>query len=412
MLVKNNEKINLPDLYIYIFILGLTLYLTDFYEDFGYYIFIIIVLGSFLFIPFIKINKFIVINLLILTGFSIIFSTLMITNGYTTLKYVLAYILLPSISLIIGFLIGERKNSVKLTTKIIVFFMISLTLFGLLSYLRTLNAYGTLDSASRVFDSRGVVNFWNIKMRIKATAMTLKLVLGLSLIPLAFASFKYTKKRNVILIKILIIISFIISLMLALQMGSRTSIIVSISSFLLFYVIIEKFSIKKVTRMISVGFLLVIFWFLYKFNFLNIEQWWKSTRAFSRFESSGLESSRTVAWGKALKSFFEYPLGGKEIPLNLNYAHNIWLDVLYDTGWITTLILMFFTIINLYVLYLFFMSNYSSTLKGFILLSFLGLYLLFMSEPILSGRERSFFVLYCFLYGIVLGLIIKSKKIR
>ena len=412
MLVNNNEKINLSDLYIFIFIFGLTLYLIDFYGNVGYYIFIIIAFGSFLFLPFIIINKLITINLFILTGFGISFSIIMINNDYISLIYVPAYILLPSISLIMGFLIGERKDSVKLTTKIILFIMISLTLFILLSYLRTLNAYGTLDSASRALDGRAIANFWNIKIRIKATAMTLKLVLGLSLIPLVFASFKYEKKRYIILVKLLITISFIVSIMIALQMGSRTSIIVSIFSFLVFYLIFEKLSIKKLTRMISGCFLLVIVWLLYKFNFLNFEQWWKSTPVYSRFESSGIESGRTLAWEIALKNFFEHPLGGKKIPLNLNYAHNIWLDVLYDTGWITTLLLILFTFINIYVLYLFFISDYSSTLKGFILLSFLGLYLLFMSEPILSGSERSFFVFYCFLYGIVLGLIIKSKKKR
>lgn len=404
-----NVENNIYNIFSFVFIIFLALYLVDFLGNIGYYTFVFISSVSLFLILFKKINKIVYLNLLILIGFSLSVTFIMLENHYISSGLIPAYILLPSTSLFVGFLMGEKDNSDEMIKRILYFFMCSLTIYVLLSYLKTLSFFGTLDNASRKLEARSLGSFWNVNNRIKATVMTLKLVFGLSLIPMILIQDPSRKKKQ-ILIKIMIIISFVISLGISLQMGSRTSIIVSISAFLMFYIVLEKLSVKKFLNLTSGLLLASLAYVLFKINFLNLSDWWQNTSTYNRFKSTGLESGRTDAWKEVTNHFFDFALGGKKIPISLDYAHNLWLDILYETGWITTLLLLFFTLINIYILFIFLNSNYDKVLKSILLLSFLGLYLFFMSEPILSGNERNFFVLYCFLHGIVLGLNHKSKR--
>ena len=141
---------------------------------------------------------------------------------------------------------------------------------------------------------------------------------------------------------------------------------------------------------------------------------YEETVIYERFQESGLESARYDAWEQVLTNFFAYPLGRREIDLKLGYAHNLWLDVVYDVGWIAGVLLIVFMVISLIVLFKFMKFNHPLYLKAIMLLTFVGFYIFFMTEPTLSGGQRVYFVLYTFFVGILVGLnkrtILKEKN--
>ncbi len=66
----------------------------------------------------------------------------------------------------------------------------------------------------------------------------------------------------------------------------------------------------------------------------------------SRFTQEGHSSPRTLFWKNCIKIIAEHPMGGRRDFFGHEFAHNIWLDVGYDSGVIAMVFLMLFHIIH------------------------------------------------------------------
>lgn len=349
-------------------------------------------------------SKRFLITLLTLFLFSILYGMLGIINEYIGKSLILVYILLPSLALTSGYFFSIESKHYKRIYLFVFSIMVSTTLFIIISYFKTVGYFGTLDNAADYYGNRAIGSMWSIQDKIPATNLTLRLLIPLSIIPIIFLFNKDLSRKSMITSKALVLISFISTFPLTIQLGSRTSIVLLITISLFSYLFMGSFNFKKFLNLAMSFVSILLAYFLYYTDFLNIKTWWYTTTAYKRFSNQGLESSRTDAWFEVLEHFFQNPFGGREISININYVHNLWLDVVYDVGWITGLILIIFTLMSISAIMRFYYSNYPIYLKLILLLIFIGFLVFFMTEPIMATNERDYFVLFCFFVGIVLGL--------
>jgi len=126
---------------------------------------------------------------------------------------------------------------------------------------------------------------------------------------------------------------------------------------------------------------------------------------FTRFTEERLESLRYEAWGTMLSSLHHSLLGGRVVKLgtDLNYVHNLWLDVIWDAGIVPFILLAAFHLKHLHA----FLSILQSKLPLFVVLMIVGLAVSFvtnfMQEPTLSASVP-YFAASCFFLGIVLRM--------
>lgn len=385
------------------------MYLTEISYSYGFYIFLLIAPLAFLLLIFQNVSKELLITIMVLFTFNLIYCIIILMNDFIAPGLIPIHVFFPTLALISGYFITEDSKKYKRIYIVIFSIMIATTIFITLSYLRTISFYGSLDSAASYYNNRALGTIWNVSERVPATNITLRLLLSLSLLPTIFLFTKEYSKRFMTTSKLITIFCFIPSFVITLQMGSRTSVVVLIATFLFFYLFIGKLTFKKIGYLILMICTSGVIYFFYSLDFLNLQSWWHATRTYRRFTSVGLESGRNEAWKEVISDFFKYPFGGREIQIKINYVHNLWLDVIYDAGWIAGLILIIFTFISISSFLKFFYSNHPIYLKAIFLLLFLSFLLFFMIEPILPTDERDYFVLFCFFIGTVLGL---NKKRR
>lgn len=408
----NNNLFNSYFVKIYnlLFIISLILYLTNFIYGIGYYSFVIISPFILFFFFYKNINRKILIVVLILFLFSVIYTLITYMYEYIDVGLIPAYVSLPVLTYIFGYLVGEKDYKYKSTYCIIFVLLITVSGYGLLSYLRTIYVFGELGNAWSALGARAIGSFWSPTMRIKATELAVDLSFGLALIPVIFVPRISRNQKWFFTSKLVTIICFVISVFILIQLGSRSSIIVIVMSFVFFYIFIGRVSIKNILILFITCIVVFLTWLLFNFNVFNLKGWLESTSTYNRFIQSGLESGRFEAWTEIIDNFFRYPLGGKKIDINLNYAHNLWLDVLYNAGWIVFIPLIIFTFISLITLIKFIAINHPLYIRSIILTIFVAFFFFFMTEPILSGRERSYFILFCLFSGIIEGLNIRARR--
>lgn len=397
-------------IYESVFIISLILYLVNFYNRIGLYLLIVTSSVTVIFFLYKKFTKRIIILAFILFAFTLMFTLIIYTYEYIGYSSIPEYAIIPVIALLSGYLISRNDLDNKKVYSIIFLIMIFMTLYILMSYIKTINYFGSLENASKYFDSRSIASMWNMNHEIKATGMTVRLLFGLALIPTIFIPIKTKKRKMFLLTKIITIICFVISIFLSLSMGSRTGILLVIMSFLFFVFTIRRNVIEIFLRTLGITFFFFFLMILYNINIFNIKTWWMNTSAYTRFQEIGIESSRTDTWLVVLKNFFKYPLGGRKIDITINYAHNLWLDVIYDAGWIVGILLIVYSVLILVYLIQLVYLNCPVYLKSLILLMFLGFFIFFMTEPTLSGGQKDFFILFCFFNGVLIALIERYSK--
>jgi O-antigen ligase len=120
------------------------------------------------------------------------------------------------------------------------------------------------------------------------------------------------------------------------------------------------------------------------------------------------EESRISIWVNAVKIIFEHPFGippDFRVNLGAEYAHNLWLDVGIRAGILPLIPLLIFTISLLgSIVRLIFTSKYSTFLRVLITMVGVAFYITFSLEPVMEGIFIVFLV-YCFFFGIVNGIL-------
>lgn len=272
----------------------------------------------------------------------------------------------------------KTKNEQQITYHLYAI-IIGLSLFGISAVLYSNQIYGT----SAGLEVRVATIPWMQDVQLVGTGIGMYVCLGISLAGLLFI------KSNV-LIKALNTLIVVFSLYASISLANRTGLLIGLLSVILIY--IAQTRLNSIRDNIKVGgsFLLqcLVLVVLFDMNFLSIKDYWLQSNAYNRFTDMTLiNDPRLTAWGEALQGVFANPLGGKQAQLSLGYAHNLWLDVGYSTGFVPFIALIIFTFITFkgYVKILK-NDNISRYFKYLITTMLCGFLLTFMVEPAIEGN--------------------------
>jgi hypothetical protein len=106
--------------------------------------------------------------------------------------------------------------------------------------------------------------------------------------------------------------------------------------------------------------------------------------AFAQFQRGGMETPRYLVWQTVLSHFFDYFWGGRKIILIESYAHDLWLDILWEAGIPACLTMLIFHIIHFYMGFR--LLGIVSIRLAITILGFLCSYLLtFTVEPVAAA---------------------------
>jgi O-antigen ligase/polysaccharide polymerase Wzy-like membrane protein len=126
-----------------------------------------------------------------------------------------------------------------------------------------------------------------------------------------------------------------------------------------------------------------------------------------RFEERGLGTDRYEAWRRMLEGMFAHPFGGRGVSLpGLLYAHNLWLDVAYETGLVPLGLLVLFHLAHVGSLYR--LLRRDVTLLALLLACSAASFLMtFLVEPALQASVAHFAASAFFL-----GLLLRRDGAR
>ncbi len=136
--------------------------------------------------------------------------------------------------------------------------------------------------------------------------------------------------------------------------------------------------IKVVTIILVIAIILVI---LFINNTFGIATIWEASNMHDRMnqiDKNGDESdSRQEKWEKGLQALFESPFGS-----DFKYAHNYWIDMALEAGWITGLLLIIYTVASGFS-FIAFAKNAKITRQTrlFMISLYMGTIASFMVEP-------------------------------
>lgn len=405
-LIKKSQSRRLGELIIYTILL---MYIVNNY-GLGYYL-LVLIIPYILFYSFkTRYNKFYLITISCLLTFGVIFSAINYSYEFIDFGLVITYVLFPVLIFSFGYSFSNGDLKYQKTYLYIFILIIIMNLFILITYLKTINIYGNLEQAKIVLNGRGLSDLWSGDI-IKATEITVYLSFSLAILPTLFIKDNNVSKRMIIIYRLITVMGFISAIFISLKLDSRTAILLALLSFFTVFVYTQ-FSFKKIFTPLILILLLALLRVLYNINFFGVKVWWEATSIYLRFSTTGLESERFNAWKKIVNEMLNYPMGGRHIDINTNYAHNLWLDVIYDAGLISFLLILVLSIIGLISFVEFIYLGHPKYLKVLLLSIYTAFIVLFMTEPIMSGGEAFFFILFCFFVGITQGSNNRIKKAR
>lgn len=313
----------------------------------------------------------------------------------------LLFFLGPILCFIIGFFI---VNNDKIVIKTIIIIVVGNFLHGFFNMINYFSINGINSN------ERDVIDIWSGIAR-NATLQGTHFTLVVSL--LGIVIIMISSKNKVWLS--LILFSFILfSLFSSFILGNRTLLLLTIIILtfnVIFYAFFNRRSFKKNFSFLSIWiFIIFSSYFIYSKNFFEIKNTILNSNLINRLDDTEIKNDpRNLVYEKALNQFLDFPFGGYRMDLGLEYAHNLWIDVLYAAGLIPFFSLLFFTLFTIYhVSVILRKNNVSQILKLFILSIFSAYLLNFMVEPILEGVPYMF-MSFCILSGMLNKLVLISK---
>lgn len=203
-------------------------------------------------------------------------------------------------------------------------------------------------------------------------------------------------------IKIVGLLLFVISLLYAFVLGSRTQfIIMAIVAAIIFVCYTYEVRRKAFRRiLLTVIGVCAVIAALYYGDVFGIREFVESSNLLHRIEEGtdtvASNEVRFEAVGRGLRSLFEHPFGGQE---RVFYFHNMWLDIGRIAGIIPTLLMVCYSVMTFVHAIAIFRNKKNDIYVRYILLSlYIGVFLNFMTEPILEGI-LDFFYTFCIING-------------
>ena len=312
--------------------------------------------------------------------------------------YVLPYLVGPCIGYASGYMFLRIKKQDKREIRLL--FLIYIIILGRFFH-------GFLNMiASDWFVSyvRNGVDFWT-KTIVSATYQGSLITLSISLLGLIL----FIKFEKYKVLKLLSCFGLVLSIVNSLLTASRTALVIMAIVFAIN--ITYLFSTKLVNRR-KILFILIVFFLIvilsYVMNIFNVKHILNTSplhdRLISGIEVQTGETGRLDMYLTALQQFIYYPFGDG----TLETAHNLWLDVLKQVGWIPFALIVSFTIVSLKNVYFLLSDRKFPILIRLLVLSIVVAYLCnFFVEPIFKGMPY-YFVSFCIVIGAI-SQYIKKK---
>ncbi|MED3725792.1 hypothetical protein [Priestia filamentosa] len=348
-----------------------------------------------------KLSKWFLITQIVLLAFLVCYCLMALYYGYFSFFAILGRLIYPSMFMLIGYYVAGFDTPKNLKSfSILILLITGSTLYGMFSLIKTINLYGSYENVMSALGGRLIEDLWG-NSYISATVLNSSVSLGLSLLGLLFIKSNDLAPNKRIL-KIAILSIFLASIYTSATLGNRTGIITVIVSFFTIFLLKLNSNIKGIIRLIVFIISLYILKLLFfNLNTFGVRSYWESSFIFSRFENSKVyDDPRYEAWTTIIRNFNENLLGGRQINLSVNFAHNLWLDVFYDAGIFPLIFLVIFTIISLISLFKLLKLELPNIYKGLVIGLYTAFFLTFAVEPILQGFVV-YFTFFCFLIGII-----------
>lgn len=331
--------------------------------------------------------------------FSLFYSNMLAIFDLMPIDSLIGRALYPIVFFVVGYCIFDFNGKEKIPA----FFIIipcSLSAYGLLSYIHTVDKYGSIEDAVFTLQARAVEGFWESNV-ISATGLNSYFALTIALFPIFL-----NKPSKIGLNKIyyfMLLFSFIASVFVSMVMANRTAFLVLIFSFLMYFIFVCKFRVNLYSLLKLIIFMIFLA-FLYMLNFLNVKFFIESSAIYSRFtESDNADDPRLKAWADGLKSVLDNPWGGHLANIDVGYAHNLWIDIAVDGGVGPAFLMIFITFLSVYSIFNFFSIKNSDRLIKIIFTGFFSsLLVVFMIEPVMQGLFKIFLI-----YLLILGSLQK-----
>ncbi len=329
--------------------------------------------------------------------FLILFSCLLYAIGFYLNYPVIPWYPYNTIVLILSFILGS-----------VLFSFVSIQLNGLQVVLVN-NVQGV---------NRSVASIWNGEL-FPGTLFDNYSTLGLVLLPIClFPKDKNIQKRFYFIFLIICSLIFLMSLNSVVTLQGRGPWTALAIAILFSSAISIKNNKRKALILIITTFCLVFTVFIADFHaIINI---FLENGYFNRFEDESLSSGRFELWFGILGGLLKYPFGGREISIysgnETDYAHNIFLDIAYDSGIFPMLLLiLFMTLHYQYLVAIYNDISLPKIVKLFIGCVAIAYFVRFMAEPILSGSNlSSLFPVSCFFLGLITRISgeVKYNKLK
>jgi hypothetical protein len=320
--------------------------------------------------------------------------------GYTDIASAVKYIIYIVGMYAIGFAVGKRNK--PLSSYGILWMMlapvIGSVLFSFLCVYRVLSGGNVLEIAKRA-----VPSFWTGGEPIVGTGLGALASLGICLAPIIFLSsregMEKTKYYSFKLIVLLLVLMGSVANLALQNRGPFVALVISFISALCIVFLFGKKSFYYVLKFaIVLSLIVLLVWVIIPPDILS------QFTIFKRFAQRGLETTgRSTAWLLMMKGIFSSFTGGRFVDIHLDYVHNLWLDVAYDTGIVPFTLLLIFHGSHLSRFIKLFKSSLSLTMALTIICLSVSFLATFFIEPSLNFSPM-YFATSCFFLGLVLRI--------
>lgn len=305
------------------------------------------------------------------------------------IQLIFIYSLFPPTFYLLGKLMVKPNNPDNY-----IFYLLFLS-FALYSMPAVISVYLNFAEGGFAQVQRSIPYIWTGEP-LSATGMGAFLTLNMCIPAILIAGRKSVR----LWLGLFMIVLFILSLICAIRLGSRTQ----LSVFLITSIVATIYVLRRQTtkeNVVLLFFLAVIVVFVLNKVSFDLSADWLSAFA-DRMDSRGSDvasgGGRVERWEKSLRNLFTKPLGWDL--REFGYAHNLWLDVLRAAGIIPFTILLIYTVRSFIQIRKISRNTNNLFIKSLIFIYGLAFLLIFMVEPIFEGIF-SLFVLFCFYKGVI-----------
>lgn len=317
------------------------------------------------------------------------------------IQYIFIYSFTPPALYLWGkFLLSKIQNQIQ-------FFYLLIVMGVIFSIPPLISVFLDILKGGFAQGNRSIPMFWN-DLPVNATGMAAPFLFNMCIPAVLLAYFK----RFSLPLKFFLAIIYIITLMCVLRLGSRTQLVITLSTFFITLI----YLVPKQSAKTNIGlFILLAFGvhLVFRNVSFDLNADWMTSFA-GRIEQGGAAEvasggGRTERWVKSIEYIVEKPLGWEVT--EFGYSHNLWLDTLRAGSVISLILLLIFSFRSFIIVKKIVRSNSTLRFNNVIVFSyFLAFNLLFLVEPIIDG-SFFIFVSFCLFIGLLKNYIHMSLPV-